>query len=62
MLLWKTERRSSKNEYRIGNKILVETKEVSKIDKEIYFTLDKNLIKENSKVKINIKDDKIIIS
>lgn len=48
--------RSSKNEYRIGNKILVETKEVSKIDKEIYFTLDKNLIRENKKVKVLTKN------
>ena len=38
-------------QYRIGNKVLLTTKEVDKCDREIYFILNDNLTKDYAKVK-----------
>lgn len=47
--------KNTKEQYKIGHKILVEAKEVSKFDKEIYFNLIKNISNEIKKEKVLIK-------
>ena len=43
--------KTTNQQYRIGNRVLLTAKKIDKADREIYFYLEKNLTKDYSKVK-----------